>query len=402
MTTTTTLLHANYQHPSTLYPVVEDLTELEYGCCPCDENNTMLGRFPLRDIAFPLSQALDTHNQKPEEVKSHRRTLSSSSHKRRSSRDSSFDDEITVNTDNEESAGKFDDSFVLTRQIFSCTQSQVWECVHRASGLRRCVKIIDFDTLTPEEYEAARREVLLLRKVNGNDGIIGLREVYVNRKTYVVMDLATGGNLLSRVIQQEALPEETVRNIATTVLRAIQHMQALNICHNDIQPSNLVLNGMDRVALIDFGRACATGERLDHGALHTSYTSPEIVNFNSSSPVSDVWSLGAIVYFCFFGQAPVPYSKRRAELTFPYNENVSRQAKQFMIACLHHDPTVRLTAEEALAHPWLGQVMKQKETFSWKQFWKKWFCGKEPNNDINTPSTSGSSGAGFTSFSWRQ
>jgi len=264
------------------------------------------------------------------------------------------------------------------------------------------VKIIDFEKLTPAECESARREVIFFRKVNGHDGIVGLREVYVNRKTYVVMDLATGGNLLSRVIQQETLPEETVRSIAATVLRAIQHMHALNICHNDIQPSNLVLNGMDKIALIDFGRACATGERLDQAALHTSYTSPEILNFNICSPVSDVWSLGAIVYFCFFGQAPVPYSKRRAELTFPINEGVSRQAKQFMIACLHHDPTVRLTADEALAHPWLGQEMEQKDAFSWKQFWKRWFCGKEPTNDIRTPSTSASSGVALTSYSWRQ
>jgi len=118
MTTTTTLIHATYQHPSALYPVVEDLTELEYGCCPCDENTTMLGRFPLRDIAFPLYQAPDMHSQKPEETKSHRRSSSASSmHKRRTSSGSLFDDENTVNTDNEEMVAKFDDSFVLTRQV---------------------------------------------------------------------------------------------------------------------------------------------------------------------------------------------------------------------------------------------------------------------------------------------
>ena len=288
-------------------------------------------------------------------------------------------------------------------QIFACTQSQVWECVHRASGLRRCVKIIDNETLTAVEREVCRREVLLLKKVQGHEGIINVGEVYSSRKTYLVMDLATGGNLLSRVIQQEMLPEETVRRIAVTVLRAIRHLQSFNLCHNDIQPSNLVLNGMDEVALIDFGSTCASGQCLDSGALHTSYTSPEVASLNTCTPVSDIWSLGAVIYFCFFGQAPVPYSKRRSELTFPFNENVSRQAKQFMIACLHHDPTVRLTAEEALAHPWLQQETEQKSKFSWKVWWKKWFCKKEPTNDIPTPSTSGSSGVGLSSFtfSWR-
>ena len=114
------MLQTNYPHPSSLYPVVEDLTELEYGCCPCDDNTAMLGRFPLRDIMFPLSQALDMHNQAPEEAKGHHRRTSSESSslfKRGHSRESSFDDEISNHTDQEEIPGKFEDSFVLTRQV---------------------------------------------------------------------------------------------------------------------------------------------------------------------------------------------------------------------------------------------------------------------------------------------
>jgi serine/threonine protein kinase len=90
-------------------------------------------------------------------------------------------------------------------------------------------------------------------------------------------------------------------------------------------------------------------------------------------------------------------------LTFPFNENVPRQAKQFMIACLHHDPTVRLTIDEALAHPWLEQEEETKAKLSWKLWWRKWFCKKEPSNDIFVPSNSDSSGIGLSSysFSWR-
>lgn len=121
MATMTTALQSTYHpHPSSLYPVVEDISELEYGqvgCCPCDENGTILNRFPLRDIAFPATQPLETLY---EEKKHHYRRSSSSSSsalKRRSSRGSSFDDEITVNTETEEPSAKFEDSFVLTRQV---------------------------------------------------------------------------------------------------------------------------------------------------------------------------------------------------------------------------------------------------------------------------------------------
>lgn len=122
------LHHTYHQHPSTLYPVVEDLTEMEYGCCPCDDNGNMLGRFPLR---FPLIQpppGVKAPSENAKENKNsnnnsnnhhHRRSSSSSSSllKRRTSRGSSFEDEITVATEQEERAAKFEDAFVLTRQV---------------------------------------------------------------------------------------------------------------------------------------------------------------------------------------------------------------------------------------------------------------------------------------------
>ena len=122
MSTTTASLYQPYQHPSALYPVVEDITELEYGCCPCDANNNILERFPLRNIAFPLPPPVDSSPSDNSERKGHHRRRSSSSSasllfKRRSSRGSSFDDEVTVNTEQEDNVAKFEDTFVLTRMV---------------------------------------------------------------------------------------------------------------------------------------------------------------------------------------------------------------------------------------------------------------------------------------------
>jgi hypothetical protein len=113
MSTTTTTTSLPPFHTASLYPVVEDLTE--YGCCPCDDSVSILGRFPLRDIAFPPSEPLDLYNQQVE--KKHSRQSSSGFLKRRS-RGSSFDDETTVTTENEEPvAKKFEEKYVLTRQV---------------------------------------------------------------------------------------------------------------------------------------------------------------------------------------------------------------------------------------------------------------------------------------------
>ena len=105
--------------PSALYPVVEDLTAHEYGCCPCDHSHNIFGRFPLKDIAFPLAQPLDMHQGQEQPKKHHRRSSSSSSSllKRRSSRSLSMDDETSVSTEVEVLSSKYQDEYVLTRQV---------------------------------------------------------------------------------------------------------------------------------------------------------------------------------------------------------------------------------------------------------------------------------------------
>jgi hypothetical protein len=119
----TTIFQPAYEHPAALYPVVEDLTAQEYGCCPCDRENSILCNFPLGDVGFSLSSPRSvtaTDSDIPEKRKEHRRTLSTSSVlKRRHSRESSFDDEITIATEQEEAVSKFEDAFVLTRQVSS-------------------------------------------------------------------------------------------------------------------------------------------------------------------------------------------------------------------------------------------------------------------------------------------
>ena len=161
--TTASLHHQAYQHPAALYPVVEDITDLEYSCCPCDANDSILERFPLRDIAFPLAQPTDASGENAEKKGHHRRGSSSSSSsllfRRRSSRgSSSFDDEVTVNTEQEDNVAKFQDTFVLTRQVRTqnllirdCLRSNCFLahvcslvsflsdfCLHSVSGLGVC------------------------------------------------------------------------------------------------------------------------------------------------------------------------------------------------------------------------------------------------------------------------
>lgn len=225
------------------------------------------------------------------------------------------------------------------------------------------------------------REVRFLQLAQSHPNIVELVDVMDDpAHTHMVMELMTGGNLLSRVVQQGGLPEPTVQQLARTLLEGVLHLHRTGICHNDLQPSNILLDSLDRPKIADFGHST----RVDsvsiyampsnkHYRRNMSYAAPEILLGVPATPSSDMWSIGVVIYFCLFGRPPFndkntgrPAASRiyRADYSFPTaaeyksDEEVSRKGKQWISSLLHPDPTVRLTAEEALHHPWMttGQL----------------------------------------------
>lgn len=266
-------------------------------------------------------------------------------------------------------------------QIFRCDSSQVWECVHRVLGHRFAVKIMEYnpvsrknrgsDDADEEKKDAAMHEIGIMESIQVHPNIVEVVDVLrddVSKRTHVVMELLTGGNLLSRVIQEQGLEESNVRHIMYSVLSGLAHIHAQGICHNDLQPSNILLDSSDRAKLADFGKAIRTFDVSIFsipplGRRNVVYCAPEVLQGGHATTASDMWSFGVIIYFCFAGRPPFvdQISGRpllpliiKADYSFPYYIEISRPAKQLISNLLHTDPTVRLTAEEALEHPWFA------------------------------------------------
>ena len=224
------------------------------------------------------------------------------------------------------------------------------------------------------KHPNAWQEMSLFKAAQSHANIVELVDILDD---HVVMEFMTGGNLLSRVVQAGGLDEATVQKIARTLLSGVKHLHDKGICHNDIQPGNVLLDGTDTAKLADFGNAV----RLDKVSIYAlqqssartnvSYTAPEVLSGRHATTASDMWSVGVILFFCLFGRPPFndrstgrPIVSRihRAEYNFPAfadmenkDEDVSRKAKQLISSLLHPDASVRLTVEEALQHCWLFQ-----------------------------------------------
>lgn len=457
-----------------LYPVVQDLTDVEYGhgCCCCD---SMLSSFSLKDLAVPVAtprtltptglkskervregKNSDTTHRRghslfgisspssrfPKE-RYHRRshsTLSTSisedscSQKPKSCPDLGaaledscssslyMESEERVTVDNI----KFEESFVLTRQvstklfdqlhcgksslfaiafiqIYRCNISTIWECIHRENGTRHCVKVIDRRRFTSRtDEDSALKEIALLTALQKVDSPRLVEVVTVSEDLhhfYIVMNFVEGGNLASLLSRDSFIGEQRVQQFARSLLEGVAQLHSISVCHNDLQPDNILLKSNDEVVLCDFGCASyvdgdsssASTRNTKHGNL--AYTPPEVILRNTSHGfASDMWSVGIILFHCLVGYLPFEDgSKRRlrekivrAEYDFNQKEwhFVSRGAKQFLSSLLHPDPQVRMTVSEALVHPWLSTlpvlVPKRSRRSLVRRIWGQWNKRKLP------------------------
>ena len=350
---------------SSLYPVVQDLTEVEYGSCCCDVEEIFCGRFKAKDLASPTEKPLTIYPvEEPQAPATLSRTTSKhhrrgSSFFRRWNEPSLIDlcDSNTVTTEGEDRP-KFDEVYVLTRQVCRSPRSVVWECVHRGSGTRYAVKVLELGNKAIDKQ--VRREHSMLRAVRGCRHVTELQDMFEDSsRMYLVQDLVEGGsNLLSQVVQEQRLPEDQVRTIIRQLLQALQDLQEQRICHNDLQPSNILIAG-NTISITDFGAASRTDYPLRGSRVLSTFTAPELLEGGVCTPVSDVWSVGMLTYYCLYGRDPFAgaNTQRRGKepIAFPTSKPslASRRAKQLILGCLQADPTIRMTVQEALNHSWL-------------------------------------------------
>lgn len=77
------------------------------------------------------------------------------------------------------------------------------------------------------------------------------------------------------------------------------------------------------------------------------FTSPEMIHYQPYDQRTDVWSFGVIISFLLIGKAP-----SSSPFDFPQCQSLSDQAKSFLQSCVNVDPVNRITAADALNHPW--------------------------------------------------
>lgn len=261
--------------------------------------------------------------------------------------------------------------FELKEQIGTGSTSVCHKCVRKSDGAQFACKVIDkrqvetkFSGLLDQFYV----EIKVLRMLN-HANIIKLEDAYdSNGQIFMVMEPMAGGELFDYVVDKGTLSEEEASVMVRKIISALAHMHSKDIIHRDLKPENLLLTSKfpdAEVKLIDFGLAKVMTESVARSFLGTrGYLAPEMLQRDAYDKAIDVWALGIIVFVLLCGCLPFDddsnkidtesAARKKFSLRFPrWAMNLSPSAKDLLHSLLDVNPKTRLTAEEALNHPWV-------------------------------------------------
>jgi calcium-dependent protein kinase len=198
--------------------------------------------------------------------------------------------------------------------------------------------------------------------------IARLYDVYESKQhVHFVMECLEGGDLLHSLQSKGRFSEAEARKATRQLLLALNYMHSHGIVHRDVKLENAVCDEQGFLKLIDFGLSVKwardSGKTLRCSCGTLPYCAPEVLGMDYTSQC-DIWSLGVLTYSLLAGAFPFQGSDaelKRQILSSRYSmdsndwDDVSMDAKQFVSALLESDPSKRLTAQEALQHPWISE-----------------------------------------------
>ncbi|PGH02904.1 CAMK/CAMK1 protein kinase [Blastomyces parvus] len=251
--------------------------------------------------------------------------------------------------------------------------SVVKECVHIDTGRYYAAKVINKRLMAGREH-MVRNEIAVLKRVSmGHQNILTLVDYFETMNNlYLVTDLALGGELFDRICRKGSYYESDAADLIRATLSAVAYLHDHGIVHRDLKPENLLFRTPEDNAdllIADFGLSRIMDEEQFHVLTTTcgtpGYMAPEIFKKTGHGKPVDIWAIGVITYFLLCGYTPFDRESNLEEMQailvadysftpLEYWRGVSVTAREFIKRCLTIDPTARMTAHEALQHPWIN------------------------------------------------
>ena len=258
--------------------------------------------------------------------------------------------------------------------------ASVYRVQNRITDSIRAMKIINKSAnISEADDKEIFNEINILRTLD-HPNILKIFEFYSNKESYsIVTELCSGGELFQEIVDKGPFNENYTAYVMFQVLSAINYCHNMKIVHRDLKPENILIVDRDkknypRVKICDFG----TAKMFEKGVIQRKlvgssyYIAPEFLKKHYDEKC-DIWSCGVILYILLSGRPPFAGENDREIMdrvaigkydlqTSPFNK-VSKHCIDLIQKLLIIDPKKRISAQEALAHPWFKDN-KSKELFN--------------------------------------
>ena len=229
---------------------------------------------------------------------------------------------------------------------------------------------------TVEDENEILNEINILRTMD-HPGVLKIFEFYSNKQNYsIVTELCTGGELFQQIIDKGPFDEKYSAYVMYQIFSAVNYCHKMHIVHRDLKPENILIVGKDKeglptIKICDFG----TSKMFEKGAVQRKlvgssyYIAPEVLKKHYNEKC-DVWSCGVIMYILlsarppFGGEDDNDIMERVAvgkyDLESPPFNKLSKSSLDLIKRLLTMDPDQRISAEQALNHPWFRENKSQE------------------------------------------
>ncbi|KAL5467652.1 hypothetical protein EMCRGX_G031913 [Ephydatia muelleri] len=268
---------------------------------------------------------------------------------------------------------KYDVKAVIGKGSFS----KVLRVENRVTRQTNALKMVDKRALDRSRYETELRVLGQVRHPN----IVTLYEIFqTNTKVYLIMELASGGDLFDRIYQKGRFTEKSGKSVLRMLLSAIAYIHSNGIVHRDLKLENVLYKCPTEdspVLISDFGLAYihpGDGKPTSPMYMLTTcgspeYLAPEMLEGETYTELIDMWALGVVAYTVLSGSMPFVeesraklYARIRAgNYSFPDElwSPVSAVAKDFIRQLLSVDTATRLSATRAAEHRWMRESARR-------------------------------------------
>ena len=241
------------------------------------------------------------------------------------------------------------------------------------------IKIIDLEE-AEDEIEDIQQEITVLSQCDSPYITRYFGSYLKSTKLWIIMEYLGGGSALD-LLKPGPLEETYIATILREILKGLDYLHSERKIHRDIKAANVLLSEQGDVKLADFGLAIEVqgDQQAWFGFAGTpGYLSPEVLRKDPYGKPVDMWACGVILYILLVGYPPFwdedqhrLYQQIKAgayDFPSPEWDTVTPEAKDLINKMLTINPAKRITASEALKHPWICQrstvasMMHRQET----------------------------------------